>query len=171
MNIYANINEVDNVSIRSTAKAIIIDNGKVLLNKCHDKMNGDYYSLPGGGQRQYETLHEALVRECLEETGYTVNPVRFAALYEEICLHEGFRRKYPDYAHKMYHIFVCELADAEIKTPSEKDDMQVGCVWADIGSLPDYRIVPAIVGKNLRGFVENAQPMYLGSDYVQFNHG
>ena len=42
------------MSVRSTAKAIIIHNDKILLNKCYDKNNGHYYSLPGGGQEKYE---------------------------------------------------------------------------------------------------------------------
>lgn len=72
------------MSIRSTAKAVIINNDKILLNKCYDEYYGDYYSLPGGGQHTYETLQEAIVRECLEETGYKVKVVRFSALFEEI---------------------------------------------------------------------------------------
>lgn len=68
------------MGIRSTAKAIITNKDKVLLNKCFDQHNGEYYSLPGGGQHTYETLHEAVIRECFEETGYCVIPKRFVAL-------------------------------------------------------------------------------------------
>ena len=62
-------------------KQIIIDNGRMLINKnrnslgdmCYGLPNGAiYYDLPGGGQNQYETLEEAVKRECLEESGYTV---------------------------------------------------------------------------------------------------
>ena len=56
------------MGVRSTAKAIIINKDKVLLNKCFDKHNGEYYSLPGGGQQTFETLQEAVIRECFEET-------------------------------------------------------------------------------------------------------
>ena len=55
----------EKMSIRSTVKAIIINDNKVLLNRCFDENNGYYYSLPGGGQNQYETLHDAIIRECL----------------------------------------------------------------------------------------------------------
>lgn len=40
--------------------------------------------MPGGGQDTYETLDEAIIKECFEETRYNVIPVRFSALYEEI---------------------------------------------------------------------------------------
>ncbi|MCL2321169.1 MAG: NUDIX domain-containing protein [Oscillospiraceae bacterium] len=159
------------MSIRSTAKAIIIKEGKVLLNECYDKMNGHYYSLPGGGQHQYETLYEALVRECLEETGYMINPVRFAALCEEICMHEGFREEYPDYAHKMYHIFICELAEEGAKIPIERDEMQVGCEWINIDSLKHLRILPKVLGDSICDVIDNTVTMFLGSEHIEFNHG
>ena len=63
------------MSIRSAAKAVILHNNNILLNQCHSAALGDYYTLPGGGQHQYETMEQAAVRECLEETGYTVIPI------------------------------------------------------------------------------------------------
>ena len=47
------------MNVRSTVKAIILHEGKVLLNRCRDANNGEYFSLPGGGQEQYETMAEA----------------------------------------------------------------------------------------------------------------
>lgn len=159
------------LGIRSTAKAIIIKGNKILLNKCKDIKNGDYYSLPGGGQQKYETLHEAVVRECLEETGYTINPIKFVALCEEICMNTGFREKYPDYAHKMYHIFLCELDNTEIKLPTEKDIMQVDSEWIEIGALQDLRLLPQIVGSNILGIINGTTSTFLGSEHISFNHG
>jgi ADP-ribose pyrophosphatase YjhB (NUDIX family) len=159
------------MSIRSTAKALIIKDDKVLLNKCSDIKNGDYYSLPGGGQRQYETLHDALVRECLEETGYTVVPVRLAAICEEICTYEGFRLKYPDYSHKMYHIFICELANEDKMEPTEKDDMQESCEWVELDSINNIRLLPKNFGDNICGVIDNTAPIFLGSEFIEYNHG
>lgn len=36
------------MAIRNAAKAIVIRDGKVLLNKCIDETNEIYYDLPGG---------------------------------------------------------------------------------------------------------------------------
>ncbi len=126
------------MGIRSTAKAIIINSGKILVNSCYDKFNGEYFSLPGGGQNEYETMYDAVIRECLEETGYTVSPVRFAALCEEICDDNDFRKERPEYAHKMYHIFVCKLTDEKVKTPTEQDSAQTGSEWVDINHIAGH---------------------------------
>jgi len=159
------------MSIRSTAKAIIIKDKKILLNKCKDMKNGDYYSLPGGGQQQYETLHEAVVRECLEETGYTIHPVKFAGLCEEICMDAKFREKYPDYAHKVYHVFICELENEEKKEPTEKDSMQMGCEWIDITALHSVTILPEAIGSNILRIIDGTASAFLGSEHIEFNHG
>lgn len=159
------------MSIRSTAKAIIINENKVLLNKCFDKYNGEYYSLPGGGQNTYETLHEAVVRECIEETGYSVIPKRFVALCEEICENSEVKEKYPEYIHKMYHIFLCELADDRVKKPTEIDDMQVGTEWVEIDNLEKIRLLPSVLNSNIYEIIKNEITMFLGSEHIEHNHG
>ncbi|MGI6705238.1 MAG: NUDIX domain-containing protein [Clostridia bacterium] len=159
------------MAIRSTAKAIIVNDGKILLNKCTDRNNGDYYSLPGGGQQKFETLGEAVVRECLEETGYAVKPIKFVALCEEICMDAGLREKYPDYAHKMYHIFLCELKSKEKKGPTEKDSMQVDSEWVELDALQDIRILPKLVGSDILGLINGTVSGFLGSEHIEFNHG
>ena len=159
------------MGIRSAAKAIIIKGDKILLNECKDIKNGDYYSLPGGGQQKYETLYEAVVRECLEETGYTVIPIRFAALCEEICMDTEIREIYPEYAHKMYHIFICELENKEVKAPTEKDCMQLDSKWIEMDVLQSVRILPKLVGSNILGIINGTVSAFLGSEHIDFNHG
>lgn len=159
------------MSIRSTAKAILLHNGKILLNRCLDTHNGDYYTLPGGGQELFETLEDAVVRECLEETGYQVVPQRFAALIEEICDDPDFRRERPQYAHKMLHIFVCALAAPDRMTATEQDDNQIACEWVDMAALPDIRLLPQAVGQSLPRLVAGEGPLFLGAWHVAHNHG
>ena len=158
------------MSIRSTAKAIVVDHGRVLLNLCRDQWNGEYYTLPGGGQETYETIAQALVRECREETGYTVRPVRFAALCEEICDDPLMREQYPVYAHKMLHIFLCELASPERQEPTEVDDFQLSCQWVETERLVEITVLPAPLGKHLKEILDGAPPLFLGSDHLAHNH-
>lgn len=159
------------MSVRSTAKAIIVNKDKVLLNKCFDEYNGEYYSLPGGGQHTYETLHEAVIRECLEETGYSIIPKRFAALCEEICENPKTRELYPEYIHKMYHIFLCELANDIIKKPTEVDDMQISSEWVEIKHLDKVRLLPTVLNGNMEKMISNEIPLFLGAERIQYNHG
>ena len=158
------------MSIRSTAKAIVVDRGRVLLNLCRDQWNGEYYTLPGGGQETYETIAQALVRECREETGYTVRPVRFAALCEEICDDPLMREQYPTYAHKMLHIFLCELASSERQEPTEVDDFQLSCQWVEMERLGEITVLPAPLGEHLKEILDGAPPLFLGSDHLVHNH-
>jgi 8-oxo-dGTP pyrophosphatase MutT (NUDIX family) len=58
-------------SIRNSAKAVIINDQKLLAIKKEDD-DGFYYILPGGGQEIYEDFASALKRECLEEIGADV---------------------------------------------------------------------------------------------------
>lgn len=159
------------MSIRSTAKAIIVDEGKILLNRCSDRYNGEYFTLPGGGQNTYETLSDAVIRECLEETGYTVIPVRFAALCEEICDSGEFRERFPEYAHKMIHIFLCRLKDKKTMAPTETDDLQTGSEWVAMERLDKIRLLPKAVGANILKIVNSDFPLFLGSEHIPFNHG
>ena len=149
------------MNIRNTVKAIIIKDGKMLLNRCRDEKFGDYFSLPGGGQHLYETLHEAVVRECLEETGYSVVPVRFAALCETIFTNGEH--------HRVYHIFICEILDDEKITPTEKDGTQIGSEWVDINTINAInvtRLFPIAVRDNIQEILDGTAPIFLGSNHL-----
>ena len=159
------------MSIRSTAKAVIINSGKVLLNKCYDNNNGNYYALPGGGQQKYETLYDAVIRECIEETGYAVKPIKLLGICEVICLDEEFRKEYSDYAHKMYHIFLCELLNDKPERPVEQDSMQIGIEWIDINDLSNIRLFPSDFGKQASEVINGIAPIFLGSKHIKYNHG
>ena len=159
------------MSVRSTAKAIIIDNDKVLLNKCYDKYNGDYYSLPGGGQNKYENIYEAVERECLEETGYSITNIKFKGICEEICDNEDTRTNYRQYAHKLYHIFTCNISSDNFIPPSDKDDMQLSCEWINISNLDNIRLLPVMLQSNIRNLINSDTPIDMGSIHIPYNHG
>lgn len=154
------------MAIRNGAKAIILNNGKVLLNKCI-RENGDiYYDLPGGGQNQFETIEEAVVRECMEETGFAVRPIRFAALAEEIYDDETLRKKYIDYSHRILHIFIVELVNNVRHEATETDFDQEESQWINVEDIPLLDIRPSQLKGNFKRIIESESPVYLGSVHV-----
>ena len=163
------------MGIRNAAKALILDDGKLLVNKNQNTMgdmayglpNGAiYYDLPGGGQNQYETLEEAVKRECLEESGYTVAVDRLAAIYEEISMCEALRAQYEQYAHKVNFIFVCHLKDTPIKPVIEKDMDMLESVWVDIADMKELPLYPQIIHANLEKILNAEHVLYFGSERI-----
>ena len=114
--------------------------------------------MPGGGQEQYETMAEAIRRECLEETGYTVEPVRFAGLMEEICLDPFIRESYPKYAHKMLHIFICRLSSEKRVIPSETDEAQISTEWVPLEDVPRINLLPVQVREAIDRLINDETP-------------
>ncbi len=65
--------------------AAIIRDGKVLIvRRAPRPPAAGLYTLPGGGVEVGETLAEAVVREVLEETALTIEPVALAGYREHI---------------------------------------------------------------------------------------
>ena len=163
------------MGIRNAAKAILIDNGKMLVNKnqntlgdmCYGLPNGAiYYDLPGGGQNQYETLEEAVIRECIEESGYTVVVDRLAAIYEEISMSEQFRTKYEEYAHKVHFVFVCHPSDEPLKLLAEKDLDMLESEWVALEDMKNIALYPQIIYSNLERILKADGIVFLGSERV-----
>ena len=79
---------------------------------------------------------------------------------------EESRKNFPEYAHKMYHVFLCELEKNEKQIPTEKDEMQINSEWISINILKEYRILPKIFGENIQKILGNDAPIFLGSEYI-----
>lgn len=144
--------------IRNSAKALVIENGKVLLNKCRSRL-GEYYALPGGGQNPGETLEEAVKRELLEETGIAVQPIRLAALYERIASgrEDGAN-------HKMYFIFQCKPLPVPARKPTERDSYQIGMEWVDIDTIEQKSLFPIVIRTQMKAILSSKEAIFLGSE-------
>ena len=154
------------MSIRCSAKVIILHEGKVLLNRCHHKNGQVYYDLPGGGQHPYENMREAAAREVLEETGYRVRITRFAALAEEIYTDPDVRARYPDYSHRICHIFRAELLDEQAQRPSETDFGMEKSMWVDAGAVDKLlQICPHGLKGRFCELLDAQYPLDLGTCY------
>lgn len=67
------------------ASAAIFRDGKVLLVRRARKPALDIWTLPGGGVEAGETLHEAVLREVMEETSLTIEIVGLCGHREMIA--------------------------------------------------------------------------------------
>jgi len=176
--------------VRVSAKAVIIEDGRILLTR-HRDAEGDWYLLPGGGQRHGETLHEALVRECREETGCTVEPGRLLLVRDYIGAHHEFADEDAD-AHQVELMFACRRvagaappsstqapssAQPPVGTPTPSggaasggelangpvpDPMQTGVEWIPLADLPRIRIYPSQLAGLLARGIPDGGPVYLG---------
>ena len=148
-------------SIRNSAKAIIIEDTKILTIRMQDSV-GSWYLLPGGGQEPTETLEEALVRECLEEigVGIEIGPLRFIREYFS-CNHE-FADESND-AHQIELMFLCKIKPGE--TPSVghlPDASQNGIEWINLEDIDQYRLYPLTMRKYFKDIDNSSIPIYFG---------
>ena len=150
------------MAIRNAAKAIILHKGKILVNRCITENNEVYFDLPGGGQNQFETMEDAVIREVLEETGYKVKIVRFLALAEEINDNKELREKYFDYSHRILHIFLVQLESENVAEITEKDWQQEESVWISIDEIDPIPFRPRQLTGRITDLIRVGSPQYLG---------
>ena len=144
--------------IRNSAKAIVLHEGKILVNRCSSRF-GEYYALPGGGQRTGEMLHETVRRELLEETGYAVIPQRLSGIYERI--NEG---RSDENGHKIYFIFLCKLAGEARRKPTETDRFQIGMEWINIRDVRHINLFPRAIRDNISALIGYGETIFIGSE-------
>lgn len=160
------------MSIRNAAKAAIFKDNKILLNHCLTPNGTPYYTLPGGRQEQGETLEEAVIRECREETGYPVMVSHLLALYEELLTGPALAEIDEDYSHKVFFVFSCTVertsAEGDITVRGDAPDAeQLGCEWIEVSQLCSLPFYP----EALRPVLMNPEapvPVFLGSARTEF---
>lgn len=147
--------------LRNSARAIIVRDDKILLTRNEDA-SGPYYLLPGGGQEPGETLHEALRRECLEETcaEVSIGPLLFVREYI------GRNHEFAEYdkgLHQVEFLFLCSLAaEAEVRQPKKCDPRQAAVEWVELDRLHEYPFYPRVLVPVLKTRDFHGPPVYLG---------
>jgi len=135
--------------VRVSSRAIIFNQGKVLLNCFGD---GKYYNFPGGGIEKEENSLQAVVREVNEETGLDVyvREMVFSLEYEP----KTGKQIYGD-GHHISFFFRCKLMGddtLQIPTLPDIDPIETTLVaypkWVEIKDLSSLNILPHI-NKNL----------------------
>lgn len=128
--------------MRVAVDGVVEHDGQILLIEYNDARLGHHWGLPGGGVEPDETIHQALAREVLEETGAHVSVGRLLLVNEFDPVH--YSTLYSD-EHELRLLFHCTLtADQEWHTPTIPDADQVGIGWVALSELLQVCLLPPI---------------------------
>ena len=148
---------------RVSAKAIIIRNGALLAIEKRDDL-GPYFILPGGGQEQGESLHDAVKRECLEELNADVYVGELLFARDYIGKNHEFAAFDGD-VHCLEVMFRCSVpSDYVAGEGSVPDEGQVGVRWLPLDGVDIQRLYPKLLRPILADSAGDAAPRdpYLG---------
>ncbi len=130
------------------ARAIIVDNGKLLLMH-RNKHGSEYFTLVGGRLQEDETPEQAVKREVKEETGLEITDARlvFTEDYEE--------------PYNFQYIYLCQIAPhADIAVTEESEEGFMNKMgmnihspkWMEISALPRLQFrTPALHSALIEG--------------------
>lgn len=94
--------------------AVVVDEDRVLLvRRAQEPMKGRW-TIPGGLLELGETLHAAVVREAMEETGLLVEPVELVELLDRIH-REDDRVRY----HYVIADYLCRVTGGALQAASD----------------------------------------------------
>ncbi len=149
--------------IRSSVQAVVIKNEKILTVKKIAYDNKTMYILPGGGQKHGETLKEAVVRECLEETGLIVEPKELLHVSEYIGKNHQ-HVEWDSHVHVVTHLFLCSIIDESgFNKGIEIDPEQVSIEWLPLEELFSYEFYPSKIIPDLINSIRNVKTqVYVG---------
>lgn len=140
--------------IRPTVRAVIRNDGKVLLQVKQGADGQRYLTLPGGRQECGETMQDCLIRECREEIGVApeVGDVLHVADVTRVRPGKEDRQL-------TEILFACTVPDTyRPQMGSQPDKRQVDTIWGDLETdgpafLPRYDIALG----------QDSAPVYLGA--------
>jgi ADP-ribose pyrophosphatase YjhB (NUDIX family) len=148
-------------AIRPAVKALILREGRLLLNHCRNA-GGEYFALPGGGQRVGERLDEALVRECREELGVTVVVGPLCFVRDHIVANHA-HSYVTESPHQIEMLFRCTLVPGEEpKLGPSPDSQQLGIAWLDADEMGARTIKPSWLADVVRAEGLGSLSVYQG---------
>jgi ADP-ribose pyrophosphatase YjhB (NUDIX family) len=111
----------ENFKVRKAAR-ILIFNTQNKIALLHETVK-NYHSLPGGQVEENETPSESAKRECLEETGFEINNIKFIGVVREVLsVNEILNDSY---------IFIGTKTQEQFKlSPQEDSEKNSIVVWA-----------------------------------------
>ncbi len=120
--------------------AVAVHDGAVLLVRRGKGPAAGEWSVPGGHVEMGETLHEAIVREVLEETGLEVVVDRYLGYAERM----GADPDNPDLG--QYHFVILDFAVTVLDPtqPPVAGDDAAEVAWVPTGEVSNLRLVQGV---------------------------
>jgi len=147
--------------VRNAVRALIINDGRILLLRKDGGDQGTRYALPGGAQETGETLSQALQRECLEEIGTQVR------IRDLLHLAEWFKPREtepPSTRQLLEFLFDCGLPPGYRPHNGHKPDKhQLDVVWMELHELAGVRLLPHSMAGYLSAYPGKQHGVYLGA--------
>jgi XTP/dITP diphosphohydrolase len=127
---------------------IVVQDGKILINKRNDTYNEDLHGkweFPGGGMEIGETIEENVIREVREECGYEV---KIVSALRKVWTVQVARPRSHHYGMSIYLVpFVCSIVGGEGKI---QDEEVLDTAWVD----PDQVLEYDLIGENKKMYQE-----------------
>jgi 8-oxo-dGTP diphosphatase len=123
--------------------AIILSQGKLLLEKRGHEPARGRWSIPGGVVELGERLKVAVVRETKEETGLDVEVVDLVGVVDQIDLDDAGKVKY----HFVIVDFYVKVVGGELQADSDADELR----WVPLEEVEGYDLTASF----RRFFVKN----------------
>ncbi len=110
--------------------AVIIQDGKILLEKRKGEPGKGKWSIPGGLVELGETLENAVIREVKEETGLDVDDPRLIDVVESIIRDDEGDVKY----HFIIIDYIVKFKGGNLKASSDAEEL----LWVDLAEAEKY---------------------------------
>jgi mutator protein MutT len=91
--------------------AIIFQRDRILMAQRGKQPLAGWWSLPGGALETGESLHDAVCREVLEETGLEIRPVKLFEVFERIIRDPAGAPEY----HYVLIDYLCRVTGGELR--------------------------------------------------------
>lgn len=127
-----------NQNIHLLSRAVVIDQEKILLCKTIG-LSPDFFFLPGGHIEQGESAEQAVLRELLEESGFTFSIRRFLG-----CLEYSFEpgKNSICHSHECNLIFEAYSLEVGASHPMPQLEEQIELFWMPLVQLSKIDLRP-----------------------------
>lgn len=146
---------------RYSMKAIIIKDGKILVESC-DYGRGRFAKLPGGGHKWGETMEQALKRECREELCLDIIPRRLVLVRDYIAKNHDTDID-DDNFHQAELMFECDVMDFSgmgCGIEPDSDDQQI--MWIALDELESVNFMPRAIIPHLKNIANIKETIVMG---------